>query len=192
MQASNDLVSNFIAKLPIFPHYSFGLESLYGSVDGQKFESASPTIKARYSKKYFGKGRGVVAYTLLAHHIPLHTELIGAHEHESNFVFDICYHNTSNIIPTTVTGDMHSLNKANCAVLDWFGLRLAVRFTNLQAQLKHLFCGCNPANYKDLALLKKISPVAWQHLHFLGHYIFRNNKNTIDLETMLADVKLQK
>ena len=342
LQASNDLVSNFIAKLPIFPHYSFGLELLYGSVDGQKFESASPTIKARYSKKYFGKGRGVVAYTLLSNHIPIQTELIGAHEHESNFVFDICYHNTSNIMPTTITGDMHCLNKANCGVLDWFSLKLAVRFTNLQTQLKHLFCGCNPANYKDfliqpvsqldrqlivsekknidqivgtlglkemsqstlirklctmslenrtrkaifeydklirsiytlrylrdpqlqsdvhrsqnrlesyhqlrsflsqvsgkkrligrtdldvaisnqcgrlvanvviaydsiilsmmferfqavnnkkdLALLKKISPVAWQHLHFLGHYTFRNNKNTINLEEMLADVTMK-
>ena len=51
----------------------------------------TPTIKARYSRKYFGKGKGVVAYTLLANHVPLETELIGANEHESHYVFDICY-----------------------------------------------------------------------------------------------------
>jgi hypothetical protein len=32
---------------------------------------------------------------------------------------------------------------------------------------------------------KKISPVAWQHIHFLGHYLFRDNR-AIDLETILA------
>lgn len=35
LQAANDKISNFIAGLPIFPHYSFGLEGFYGSVDGQ-------------------------------------------------------------------------------------------------------------------------------------------------------------
>ena len=39
---------------------------------------------------------------------------------------------------------------------------------------------------KVLDLLKKISPVAWQHIHFLGHYLFRNNHQPIDLEAILA------
>ena len=42
-----------------------------------------------------------------------------------------------------------------------------------------------------LALLQKISPVAWQHIHFLGHYTFRDNTNLIDLEAMLANVTLE-
>jgi hypothetical protein len=50
LKSANDRISNFIAGLAIFPHYSFDLEVLYGSVDGQKFESADPTIKARYSR----------------------------------------------------------------------------------------------------------------------------------------------
>jgi hypothetical protein len=53
---------------------------------------------------------------------------------QSYYVFDICYHNTSEIAPTTITGDMHSVNKANFAILHWFGLNLASRFTNLQMQ----------------------------------------------------------
>ena len=236
---------------------------------------------------------------------------------------------------------MHSINKANFAVLHWFGLNLEPRFTNLQAQLKHLYCGNDPAQYeryliqpigridrqliidekanidqivatlglkemtqstlirklctysehnrtrraifefdrlirsistlryrrdpqlprhghrsqnrieayhqlrsvltqisgkkqligrtdldvaisnqcgrlianvviayhsillsmlldryqtagneKALGILKKISPVAWQHIHFLGHYTFRGNRHPIDLEAMLADVNL--
>lgn len=131
LQASNDRISNFIAGLSIFPYYSFGLETLYGSGDGQKFEMGTPTIKARYSKKYYRRGKGVVAYSLLANHIPLQSEVIGAHEHESNFVFDICYNNTSNIMPAAITGDMHSINKANFGILYWFGMKLMPRFTQL-------------------------------------------------------------
>jgi TnpA family transposase len=143
--ATNDRISNFIAQLSIFPHYSFDLDVLYGSVDGQKFEAADPTLKARHSRKYFGKGKGVVAYTLLANHVPLQSEMIGANEHESHFVFDICFHNTSDIMPAVITGDMHSINKANFAILHWFGLKLEPRFTSLQAQLKNLYCGSDPA-----------------------------------------------
>src|SRR5919106_871148 len=341
LQAANDRISNAIAELSIFPHYSFDLEVLYGSVDGQKFEAADPTLKARHSRKYFGKGKGVVAYTLLVNHVPLQSEMIGANVHESYYVFDICYHNTSDIFPTAITGDMHSINKANFAILYWFGLKLEPRFTNLQSQLKHLYCGNNPAEYeryliqpvgqidrqliasekanidqivatlglkemtqntlvrklctysehnrtrraifefdrlirsiytlrylcdpqlqrnvhrsqnrieayhqlrsvlaqiggkkqligrtdldvaisnqcgrlmanvviaynsillsrlldryqaacnqKTLGLLKKISPAAWQHIHFLGHYTFRGNQHPIDLEAMLAGVSL--
>ncbi len=147
LRAANDGISNAIAALSIFPHYSFDLEVLYGSVDGQKFEAADPTLKARHSRKYFGKGKGIVAYTLLANHVPLQSEMIGAHEHESHFVFDACYHNTSDILPTAITGDMHSINKANFAILHWFGLKLEPRFTSLQAQLKHLYCGNDLVDY---------------------------------------------
>ena len=39
---------------------------------------------------------------------------------------------------------------------------------------------------KPLELLKKISPVAWQHVHFLGHYLFRDHRHPIDVEAILA------
>jgi hypothetical protein len=46
-------------------------------------------------------------------------------------------------------------------------------------------------NQKALELLKRISPVAWQHIHFLGHYAFRDTQHPIDLEAILACVNLQ-
>lgn len=152
LKAANDRISNFIAGLSIFPHYTFDLGVLYGSVDGQKFELATSNIKARHSRKYFALGMGVSAFTLLTNHVPLETALIGAHEHESYYVFDICYRNTSDIQPTMITGDMHSINKANFAILDWFGLNLAPRFTNLQAQLKHLYCGTDQTAYSSFLI----------------------------------------
>jgi hypothetical protein len=43
-------------------------------------------------------------------------------------------------------------------------------------------------NQSALAILKRISPVAWQHIHFLGHYAFRDNKKPIDLDAILASI----
>ncbi len=149
---SCDRISNFIAALPIFPLYAIDPEVLYGAVDGQKFAAAKPTIKARYSSKYFGTGRGVVAYSLLANHVPLETMLIGANEHESQYLFDICYRNSTQIMPTVITGDMHSVNKANFAILDWFGMQAAPRFTSLQAQIPHLFCADDISRYASFLL----------------------------------------
>jgi len=158
LQAANDRISNAIAALPIFSHYSFDLGTLYGAVDGQKFSVERPTVKARYSSKYFGRGKGVVAYTLLCNHVPLQGWLIGAHEFEAHYVFDIWYRNTSDIIPTTITGDMHSVNKANFATLYWFGLRFEPRFTNLDDQLKELYCADDPALYEN-CLIRPIGQI---------------------------------
>jgi len=53
------------------------------------------------------------------------------------------------VTPTTITGDMHSINKANFAILHWFNLSLAPRFTNPQAQVKQLYCGGNAKDYEN-------------------------------------------
>ncbi len=101
-------------------------------------------MKARSSRKYFGRGKGVVAYTLICNHVPLNGYLIGAHEYEAHHMFDIWYRNSSDIVPTAITGDMHSVNKANFAILYWFG----PRFTNMEDQLKALYCADDPALYE--------------------------------------------
>ena len=103
LKAANDIISNSIGKLKIFQYYSFDLELLYSSVDGQKYELDTPNVKGRYSKKYLREGPGVTAYTLSANHIPIQCELIGSHEHESYYVFDIWYNNTSDIQPDVIT-----------------------------------------------------------------------------------------
>ncbi len=41
-------------------------------------------------------------------------------------------------------------------------------------------------NEKVIDLLRRISPAAWQHLHFLGHYTFRGKRHSNDLEAILA------
>jgi len=158
LKKGNDIIGDDISHMSIFHFYSLDMAVLCGGVDGQKFEVERHTLKARRSKKYFKKGKGVVAYTMLVNHIPLQTELIGAHEHESYFAFDIWYNNTSSIVPTAITGDMHVMNKANFALMDWFGGRLCPRFTNLETQRKHLYRGDNPDQYNDW-LIKPVGQI---------------------------------
>jgi len=55
--------------------------------------------------------------------------------------------NTSDIVPTAITGDMHSLNKLNFAILQWFGPRYEPRFTDLDKQLGEIYCAGDPARY---------------------------------------------
>ena len=159
LKAANDIISNGISRMSIFPYYSFDLELLYGGVDGQKFVAATPTIKARAGKKYFGKGKGIVAYTLLSNHVPLQVELIGANEHESYFVFDIWYNNNSEINPDVITGDMHSINRANFAIMHWFGGKLYPRFTNIEAQRKHIYCAETSLEYNKF-LIKPVGTIS--------------------------------
>jgi TnpA family transposase len=90
LRAANDRVSNAIAALPIFGHYDIG-DALHSSSDGQKFETRIHTINARHSPKYFGLKKGIVSYTLVANHVPINAEIIGANDHESHYVFDILF-----------------------------------------------------------------------------------------------------
>lgn len=108
--AANVCVSNAIAALPIFRPYDLG-GAIHSRSDGQKFETALPTIGARYSPKYFGLGKGVVTDTLLANHVPVNGALIGAHAHASRSVFDLLFNNTTDIQPTIHSTDTHGTNQ---------------------------------------------------------------------------------
>ncbi len=46
-------------------------------------------------------------------------------------------------------------------------------------------------NQKALALLKKISPVAWRHIHFQGHLKFSDGSESIDLEALIKNLILK-
>ena len=45
-------------------------------------------------------------------------------------------------------------------------------------------------NQKGLALLKKISPAAWRHIHFQGYLIFSNDEKILDLTELVKKLNL--
>jgi hypothetical protein len=45
-------------------------------------------------------------------------------------------------------------------------------------------------NAKALALIKKMSPAAWHHIHLNGHYRFRGDGQVIDLDAIVAGLEV--
>jgi len=139
LKTSNDQVSNTIATLPIFAYYHVDDNQLFSSIDGQKFECRINTFKARYSSKYFSKGKGVSALTLVSNHVPVSTQIIGANEYEGHFAFDLLYNNSSEIQPDILASDTHGSNRVNFGILDLFGYTFAPRYAKMKKVFFDLF-----------------------------------------------------
>lgn len=155
LKNANTRVSNVIANLPVFQHYNLG-ETIHSSSDGQKFETAIHTINARYSPKYFGLKKGVVSYTLVANHIPINAKIIGANEHESHYVFDLLFNNTTEVQPTIHSTDTHGTNEVNFAILHFFGYQFAPRYRNLRATIRTGLYGFkHPSQYGEFLIKPK-------------------------------------
>ena len=45
-------------------------------------------------------------------------------------------------------------------------------------------------NVIEADLIKKVSPIAWQHIHIYGRYIFKVGKVVWDVDAMVRKVKL--
>ena len=158
LREANDRVSNAIAELPIFRYYDIG-ENLHSSSDGQKFETRIHTINARYSPKYFGLKKGIVAYTLVANNVPVNAEIISANDHESHYVFDILFNNTTDIQPDVHSTDTHGTNQVNFAILHLFGYQFAPRYKDIHDKVSSSLYGFkHPSQYGDI-LLKPIRKI---------------------------------
>jgi len=161
LNAANDLVSNAIAELPIFGQYDLG-EAIHSSSDGQKFETRIHTINARHSPKYFGLKKGIVSYTLVANHVPINAEIIGANDHESHYVFDILFNNSTDIQPEVHSTDTHGTNEVNFAILKMFGYQFAPRYRDIYDKVGEALYGFkHPSQYDEnwvLNPVRKLNP----------------------------------
>lgn len=146
---ANQKIVDEIAEFELFHQYSIS-EKVHSSSDGQKFETRFQTINSRYSPKYFGLKKGIVAYTLVANHIPVNARIIGANEHESHFVFDVLFNNTTKVQPEIHSTDSHGANQVNFAFLHLFGYQFAPRFKDIyQTVTKTLYGFKHPSHYPD-------------------------------------------
>jgi TnpA family transposase len=139
IEAANDCINNATAKLPIFGHYNIQEDIVHASADGQKFEARRDTFKTRYSSKYFGPQKGVSAMSLIANHAAVNARVIGANEHESHYIFDLLYNNSSEIKPDVLSTDTHGVNHVNFALLDLFGYCFAPRYAQPGRIINEMF-----------------------------------------------------
>ena len=105
VEVANNRINNATARLPIFKHYNIQEDVIHASADGQKFEAKRDTFKTRYSSKYFGTQKGVSALSLIVNHAATNAKIICANEHESHYIFDLLFNNTSEIKPEVLSTD---------------------------------------------------------------------------------------
>ena len=152
LHAANDAITNAMAALPVFHLYDIQ-DMLHSSSDGQRIETQIATINARHSPKYFGLHQGVSAYTWVATHVPINAKMIGTHEHERHYVFDVLYNNTSDIKPERHSTDTHGTNQVNFWLLHVFGYQFAPRYRDLHKKIDGLV-GTKHPNHDCECLLK--------------------------------------
>ena len=158
LNEANNRISNAITKLQIFKHYDID-EVIHSSSDGQKFETSINTINSRHSPKYFGLKKGIVSYTLVANHIPINAKIIGANEHESHYVFDVLYNNTTDIKPDIHSTDTHGANEVNFSILNFFGYKFAPRYKDVYSKISKSLYGFNHPSHYDDVIIKPVRKI---------------------------------
>lgn len=88
-----------------------------------------------------------------ANHIPVNARIIGAHEHENHYVFDLLFNNMAAMQPAVHSTDTHGTNEVNFALLHIFGYQFAPRYRNIQEKVRTGLYGFqHPRHYTDLTL----------------------------------------
>ena len=98
--------------------------------------------------------KGIVPYTAVANHVPINACNISADDHESHFVFDMLFNNSTDIQPERHSTDTHGANEVNFALLHLFGYQFAPRYKDLYDKVRTSLTGFqHPSHYGD-AILK--------------------------------------
>lgn len=127
LMEATDIINNAAAQLPIYKKWYIN-SILHGSLDGLKLETTLLNIFARNSRKYFGTGVGVSAYNEIVNDFSVASKLIGTHDYEGNFSFEMVHHqNTSEIKPKRLSTDKHGANALNFGLFDFTDLVFAPR-----------------------------------------------------------------
>jgi len=137
IKKATECLVNATKALPVFKHFQMERELLHASCDGQRFQTLYETPKSQHCKKYFGQGKGVVAYTLVGW-LPLISRIIDR-DGESNYVVDLLLKNGSDINPDRISTDNHGINNVNYALLDLLGYYFAPRYAKLNRKLANLY-----------------------------------------------------
>jgi TnpA family transposase len=98
-----------------------------------------------------------VSVTLVANHVPIHAELMRAHDHESQWVFDLLSNNPTDMHPRVHATDTHGTNQVNFALLTVFGYTFAPRDATIQEKVRTALYGVpHPHAYGSDALFRPV------------------------------------
>ncbi len=169
--AANDCITDAIEKLPVFPLHSFEPDTLYGAVDGQKF---GVLIRSIYTLKYLRDPQMERNIRRSQNRIESYHQLraavakVGGKKELTG----------KNDIETEISNQCGRL--ISNAIVYYNSAILSRLLRRLETE----------GNEKAIEALTRISPVAWQHILLNGHYTFQNGNELIDLDTLVAGLKL--
>ena len=143
---ANNIIIEALEKLPIFKYYDIGENVKHGASDGRKEDVRLQTFKSRYLRKYF-KEKGVSSYTLLVNNMAINSKIITGHE--SHFLFDILFNNTSNVRPNIVSTDNEGENNLNFALLELIEILFAPHYKTITKKAKLIGTFKDLKDYQD-------------------------------------------
>lgn len=185
-----DVVSDATAKLPIFSRYNYRPNFIHASADGQKHRSRKSTRRMRFSPKYFGQGKGFFADTLLVNHVPANVKLGSLNTHESHFLFDLLYNNSTEIEINAVSTDTHGTNRFNFAILGLSDWQFDPRYANTPSVIESLFSVIETTDGLALKLIEPINTEAildgWDYVQRLIVSLHQKNIQQSDLVAKLS------
>ena len=127
LNAVVDILNKATSKFPIFNKW-YIQSIVHASLDALKLELTLAHHKGRHSSKYFGCGLGVSSINEIVNGLSVTGRLIGAHEYEGGFNFEMCLlQNTSEIKPTHISTDKHGINIFNFGFYDLVDMALIPR-----------------------------------------------------------------
>lgn len=100
---ANDLVVEFSNKLPLTDKFRIHPGFIHTSSDGQKYDVSVASLRAAWSFKYFGNGKGVTIYSHLDEAGQLfYSTTFSSSDHEAPYMIDGLMHNR------VIQSDAHS------------------------------------------------------------------------------------
>ena len=132
IDGARNRILKIVDKLSVPQHFKAVVDELHTSSDGQKFGVAVPSIHAGHSYKYFGKGRGVTAYSFIDEYSRVfYDTIISPTEREATYVIDGLLDNEE-IESTIHSTDTHGYTEILCGICYSIGIVFAPRIVGDQ------------------------------------------------------------
>lgn len=184
LEEANKILCEATEKLPIFKYYNIQEDKLHGAADGRKVDVRLQTFKSRYLRKYF-KEKGVSSYTLLVNNIAIDSKIITGHE--SHFLFDRLFNNTSKIKPNIMSTDNEGSNQLNHMLLDLINVVFAPHYKTITKKARSICTFKDPQHYSNCLIKpyykikEKLIVDEWKNMQniFISLLSGENSQSTI-------------
>lgn len=140
IERASDQIATFTQGLELPNRCRKDANTLHTASDGQKIKVASTqTIYATYSFKYFGKEKGVSAYSFIDERcLPFYSTIISSAEREGWYVLDGLLHNPS-IRSSVHATDTHGFTEVLFGLMDLLGFGFSPVIAKLYKQQLYSF-----------------------------------------------------